>query len=82
MSETSEAATSDGAKSCCVTHDVNDPVQKEVSQILKGLKHDIMGIISLGKDGIMRSLTSDRKVLSAEPFSNRKLSGTECSPRS
>lgn len=28
-----------------------------------------MGVISLGKDGIMRSLNRDRKVLSAKAFS-------------
>jgi hypothetical protein len=71
MSEISEAQLADTAKDNCTTHDVNDDrIQKEVSQILLNFRYDIMGVISLGKDGIMRSLTWDRKVLSAEAFSN------------
>jgi hypothetical protein len=66
MPEISEAPADDGAQSSCINHDLNDPIQKEVSKILKNFQYDIMGVISLGKDGIMRSLTSDRKVLSAE----------------
>jgi len=72
MSEISEAQPADTAKDNCTTHDVNDdPIQKEVSQILKNFRYDIMGVLSLGKDGIMRSLTWDRKVLSAEAFSKQ-----------
>lgn len=51
---------------CVPNYDVNNPHQQEFSRILKGFKHDIMGIIALGKDGILRSLTADRRVLSAE----------------
>lgn len=54
---------------CAPLHDVNDPVQLEVSRILKTFTYDIMGIIALGRDGIMRSLTADRRILSAEAFS-------------
>jgi hypothetical protein len=71
MSETSEARAAGTANDTCITHDSNDSIQKEVSQILKNFRYDIMGVISLGKDGIMRSLTWDRQVLSAEPFSNQ-----------
>jgi hypothetical protein len=41
--------------------------QKELSQILKGLKHDLTlnGVFSLGKDGVLRSLTADREVVDA-----------------
>lgn len=53
----------------CGNRDTNDPDQQEVSRILTSLKQDLLGVISLGKDGIMRSLTADRKVLSAEPMS-------------
>ncbi|KAF2832698.1 hypothetical protein CC86DRAFT_442826 [Ophiobolus disseminans] len=56
------------APACALNYDVNDPLQQEVSRILKDFRYDIMGIISLGTDGIMRSLTADRKVLSAVPF--------------
>lgn len=57
------------ASRSCVTWDVEAPIQKEVSGILKAFQYDIMGITSLGRDGVMRSLTADRKVLSAVPFS-------------
>lgn len=48
-----------------------DPDQQALSHILRHLKEDIslMGCISLGKDGILRSLTADRKVLDAAPLS-------------
>lgn len=71
MSDTSEPQAADTAKDTCITHDINDLIQKEVSQIMKSFQYDIMGVISLGKDGIMRSLTCDRKVLSAQAFSNK-----------
>jgi hypothetical protein len=54
---------------CVPIYDTSDPLQKEVSRLLDTLQYDLMGIIALGKDGIMRSLTADRKVLSAVPFS-------------
>ena len=45
----------------------NDPIQQEVTSILGSLKHDLslMGVISLGKDGVLRSLTADRDVVDA-----------------
>jgi hypothetical protein len=51
--------------STIVTND--DPVQREVRTILRGLKHDLslMGVLSLGKDGVLRSLTADRDVVDA-----------------
>jgi hypothetical protein len=69
MSETSEGENSTPAPACTPSWDTNDPHQQEVSRILKGFQHDIIGVVSLGKDGIMRSLTADRKVLSAQAFS-------------
>lgn len=41
--------------------------QKELSQILKGVKHDLTlnGVFSLDKDGVLRSLTADREVVDA-----------------
>lgn len=41
--------------------------QRELSQILKGVKHDLTlnGVFSLGKDGVLRSLTADREVVDA-----------------
>jgi hypothetical protein len=69
MTETNEASDQASAPAVCQTYDANDPIQQEISQILKEFQYDIMGVISLGKDGIMRSLTFDCKVLSAKPFS-------------
>lgn len=57
------------APACTPLHDTNDPVQQEISKILKMFKNDIMGITHLGSDGIMRSLSANRTVLSAAPFS-------------
>jgi hypothetical protein len=68
MAETSEPSQAP-APASCQTYDADDPIQQEISRILNAFQYDIMGVISLGKDGIMRSVTSDRKVLSAEPFS-------------
>jgi hypothetical protein len=69
MAVKNEASDQASAPAACQIYDANDPIQQEISQILKEFQYDIMGVISLGKDGIMRSLTSDRKVLSAKPFS-------------
>jgi hypothetical protein len=69
MSTSSKVEDSTPAPACTPSWDTNDLHQQEVSRILKSFQYDIMGIISLGKDGIMRSLTADRKVLSAEAFS-------------
>ncbi|KAH7093492.1 hypothetical protein FB567DRAFT_587925 [Paraphoma chrysanthemicola] len=56
------------APQCTPLYNRDDPLQKEISSLLKDFQYDIMGIIALGKDGIMRSLTADRRVLSAVPF--------------
>lgn len=42
-------------------------IQKELSQILRPIKHDLTlnGVFSLGKDGVLRSLTADRSVVDA-----------------
>ncbi|PHH90092.1 hypothetical protein CDD83_4549 [Cordyceps sp. RAO-2017] len=41
--------------------------QLELNQILKRIKHDVtlLGVLSLGKDGILRSLTASREVVDA-----------------
>jgi hypothetical protein len=69
MAETSTSGDKAPEPTSCQIYDATDPLQQEVSRILVNLQYDIMGVISLGKDGIMRSVTHDRKVLSAEPFS-------------
>ena len=51
----------------CGDFDRQDPDQQELSQLLGDLKHDptLLGIIALGKDGVLRSLTADRDVVDA-----------------
>ncbi|KAI8931064.1 hypothetical protein NX059_012075 [Plenodomus lindquistii] len=61
------------AASQCGSWDRNDPIQQEVSRGLKDMKKDIMGIVSLGKDGILRSLTADRRVLAAMPMTPERI---------
>ncbi|KAF5567851.1 hypothetical protein FNAPI_425 [Fusarium napiforme] len=48
-----------------------DPAQKELEHIFATMKHDPTGagISHLGRDGIHRSLTADRDVVDAVPFS-------------
>ncbi|EOA87569.1 hypothetical protein ACJQWK_08650 [Exserohilum turcicum] len=53
-------------QSCIPTWDTDDPLQQQVSALLKRLPRDICGVIALGDDGVLRSLTADRKVLAAE----------------
>jgi len=54
---------------CVPSYDTSDPLQQEVTRILTSFKNDILGITFLGNDGVLRSLTADRKVLSAEGLS-------------
>ncbi|KNG50880.1 hypothetical protein TW65_01858 [Stemphylium lycopersici] len=55
------------AVSKCEPHwDTTDPLQQEVSRIMKSLPRDLCGVLALGSDGVLRSVTADRKVLGAE----------------
>ncbi|KAL2672575.1 hypothetical protein Neosp_013288 [[Neocosmospora] mangrovei] len=49
--------------------------QLELSKLLRNFKHDLTlhGVTSLGTDGIFRSLTADREVVDAAPFSPRQI---------
>ncbi|RSL83718.1 hypothetical protein BHE90_000371 [Fusarium euwallaceae] len=49
--------------------------QLELSGLLRNFKHDLTlhGVVSLGTDGIFRSLTADREVVDATPFSPRQI---------
>ncbi|UPL00196.1 hypothetical protein LCI18_011130 [Fusarium solani-melongenae] len=49
--------------------------QLELGELLKNIKHDLTfhGVVSLGTDGIFRSLTADREVVDAVPFSPRQI---------
>ncbi|KAG9185569.1 hypothetical protein G6011_06900 [Alternaria panax] len=66
MSETKPAKEQSAAPTCTPNYDTSDPLQQEVTHILRSFKNDILGITFLGNDGVLRSLTADRKVLSAE----------------
>jgi hypothetical protein len=61
--------TEDCSSSSCGSWDRSDPHQQEVTRILKSFKNDLMGITHLASDGVLRSLTADRKVLSAQGLS-------------
>ncbi|KAI4695190.1 uncharacterized protein J4E84_001815 [Alternaria hordeiaustralica] len=65
MTDSSTAKIS-SAPRCVPSYDISDPLQQEVTRILRSFKNDILGIKFLGNDGVLRSLTADRKVLSAE----------------
>lgn len=58
---------------CAATFNRQDPDQQEVTKILTGFRHDptLLGCISLGKDGVLRSLTADRDVVDAAGLSPR-----------
>ncbi|KAI8630896.1 hypothetical protein F5Y19DRAFT_426896 [Xylariaceae sp. FL1651] len=56
------------AQHSCGSWSREDPDQKELSAILDSFKMDIDGVISLGKDGILRSLTAERDVIGAAPL--------------
>lgn len=69
MSERNLEEEQPAAPKCTPNYDTSDPLQQEVTRILRGFKNDIFGITFLGNDGVLRSLTADRKVLSAEGLS-------------
>jgi hypothetical protein len=69
MSERNLEEEQPAAPKCTPNYDTSDPLQQEVTRILRGFKNDILGITFLGNDGVLRSLTADRKVLSAEGLS-------------
>ncbi|KAH8689060.1 hypothetical protein BGW36DRAFT_309174 [Talaromyces proteolyticus] len=47
--------------------DNQEEIQRELSQLLRGIQHDITleGVLSIGRDGVLRSLTADREVVDA-----------------
>ncbi|KAL1792502.1 hypothetical protein ACET3X_009009 [Alternaria dauci] len=51
---------------CTPNYDTSDSLQQEITRVLKDFKNDVLGITFLGNDGVLRSLTADRKVLSAQ----------------
>lgn len=69
MSERNLEEEQPAAPKCTPNYDTSDPLQQEVTRILRGFKNDILGITFLGNDSVLRSLTADRKVLSAEGLS-------------
>lgn len=61
-------------KSTCGDWNRIDPYQQDVTRILKSFKKDLMGIIHISSDGILRSLTADRQILFAQGPSTPTLS--------
>lgn len=61
--------TEESSTFSCGSWDRNDPHQQEVSRILKDFKLDLMGVISIGTDGVLRSLTAYRTVIDAQGLS-------------
>lgn len=53
------------------TFDRNHPDQQEITAILAKFNKDPMSVISLGKDGVLRTLSADRAVLDAVGLSPR-----------
>ena len=53
------------------TFDRNHPNQQEITAILAKFNKDPMSVISLGKDGVLRTLSADRAVLDAVGLSPR-----------
>ncbi|KAJ4984937.1 hypothetical protein SVAN01_09543 [Stagonosporopsis vannaccii] len=70
---TNESSPEGGSSGSCGNWDRSDPHQQEVSRILDDFKYDVLGIIHMSGDGIMRSLTADRKVLSAQGFTPEQI---------
>ncbi|KAI0970483.1 hypothetical protein F4678DRAFT_435442 [Xylaria arbuscula] len=56
------------AQHSCGSWSREDPEQQELSAIMASFKTDIHGVVSLGKDGILRSLTAERDVIGAAPL--------------
>ncbi|KAI0444154.1 hypothetical protein F4803DRAFT_512210 [Xylaria telfairii] len=56
------------AQNSCGAWSREDPDQQELSAIEATFKKDLYGVISLGKDGILRSLTAERDVIGAAPL--------------
>jgi hypothetical protein len=69
MSDTKPEEEQSAAPTCVPSYDTSNPLQQEVTRVLRSFKNDILGITFLGNDGVLRSLTADRKVLSAEGLS-------------
>lgn len=53
------------------TYDRNHPDQQEITAILAKFNKDPLSVISLGKDGVLRTLSADRSVLDAVGLSPR-----------
>ncbi|CAN9177399.1 unnamed protein product [Alternaria sp. RS040] len=67
----SEPTSSEAPSNPPHTYDRNHPDQQEVTAILAKFNKDPLSIISLGKDGVLRTLSADRTVLDAVGLSPR-----------
>lgn len=61
--------TEESSSWSCGDWDRSDPHQQEVTRVLDEFKYDLMGIMHLSGDDILRSLTADRTVISAQGLS-------------
>ncbi|KAH8626867.1 hypothetical protein IG631_18885 [Alternaria alternata] len=61
----SKPTSSEAPSNTSHTYDRNHPDQQEVTAILAKFNKDPLSIISLGKDGVLRTLSADRAVLDA-----------------
>jgi hypothetical protein len=67
----SEPTSSEAPSDPPHTYDRNHPNQQEITAILAKFNKDPLSIISLGKDGVLRTLSADRAVLDAVGLSPR-----------
>jgi hypothetical protein len=67
----SEPTSSEAPSDKPHTFDRNHPDQQEITAILAKFNKDPLSIISLGKDGVLRTLSADRAVLDAVGLSPR-----------
>lgn len=67
----SEQNSSEASSNAPHTYDRNHPDQQEITALLAKLNKDPLSVISLGKDGVLRTLSADRAVLDAVGLSPR-----------
>ncbi|KAK3391256.1 hypothetical protein B0H63DRAFT_134327 [Podospora didyma] len=66
MTDSNQTNDQNDTPSSCLTYSRSDPAPQELSRLIS-LKHDstLGGVFSLGRDGVFRSLTADRRVVDA-----------------
>ncbi|KAL4742972.1 hypothetical protein BDV11DRAFT_166640 [Aspergillus similis] len=69
----SERSNSEGYGNATFIRQPLDKEHEELNELLKSLPHDDQGILHVGSDGVVRTLTADRDVLSAVALPPRLL---------